>query len=170
MTDTNNEWYFAYGSNLDRDTFCGRRRIQPLAAKVARLSGYRLHFNLPVGSANRGVANILPDEQSVVWGVAYLISRSDGQRLDRSEGVHRGFYQRKLMHLKVRDAADEQSSLAAFSYTSGRHRSGRLPSARYLGLLVNGARFHDLPDEWVRWLLTWPLATDERKGGQQSLF
>src|SRR5262249_34573040 len=54
-------WYFAYGSNLCRATFIERRRMSPLEIRRARLDGYRLTFDLPVGPGERGVANLVAD-------------------------------------------------------------------------------------------------------------
>ena len=41
-------------------------------------------------------------------------------------------------------------------------RVGRKPSARYLGLLIDGARAHALPAEYVAFLEGHELAWDER--------
>lgn len=159
-------WYFAYGSNLDPETFCGRRRIQPLDTRTALITDYRLSFNLPVGTSNRGVANVLPEPGGRVWGVIYRISTHDAGRLDRSEGVGRDFYRRIIVVARTADGPE----IEAFTYSSARGRRGRLPSPRYLGLLVNGARHHRLPQGWIDHLLSWPLAQDERTRHQGSLF
>ena len=160
------EWYFAYGSNLAPDTFCRRRRMQPRDVRRGCLRDFSLTFDLPVGPSNRGVANIALASGDEVWGVAYQISAADGRRLDRSEGVHRNYYQRVAVTIDV----DGGGSVEAFTYSSPRGRRGRLPSARYLGLLVTGARYHQLPDPWLERLQAWPLAIDEREQRQRDLF
>ena len=166
MKDDRYEWYFAYASNLDRNTFCGRRRIQPRDAKTCYLSGFSLAFNLAVGPSNRGVANLIRDPKKLTWGVIYQIRVAAGRRLDRSEGVHRGFYQRQSVSITL----ESKRRITAFTYVSERPRPDRLPSARYLGLIVNGARYHKLPKEWIDHLSGWPLATDERVERQATLF
>ena len=166
MNDDHYAWYFAYGSNLDPKTFCGRRRIQPRDAQICHLSGFALAFNLPVGPSNRAVANLRRHSNKLTWGVIYEITAAEGRRLDRSEGVHRGYYQR--LEISVTLASKRQ--ITAFTYASGRGRSGRLPSARYLGLIVNGARYHELPSDWIEHLSAWPLAVDERIEHQATLF
>src|SRR6266571_8462260 len=40
-------WYFAYGSNMQRATLCGRRGIEPLRALAARAAGWRLALDKP---------------------------------------------------------------------------------------------------------------------------
>jgi hypothetical protein len=42
--------------------------------------------------------------------------------------------------------------------------AGRKPSRRYLRLLLDGAREHGLPEEWIRHLEGLELAVDERLG------
>jgi len=160
------EWYFAYGSNLDPATFCGRRRVQPRATWRGVLRDFELAFDLPVGPSNRGVANLALASGEEVWGAVYQIAQSSGQQLDRSEGVHRDFYRRTAVSIDL----DGGQKIDAFTYTSKRGRSGRLPSARYLGLIVNGAIHHRLPVPWIDFLRAWPLAIDERSQHQGELF
>ena len=153
-------WYFAYGSNLCPDTFLGRRGMQPRAARAACLDGFRLVFNLPIGPGERGVANVEPCTGAATCGVAYLLAVDDCARLDRTEGVHAGIYERLPVTLRAADA-----TLDAFTYRSTRVSAGRKPSARYMGLILAGARHHGLPDDWIRFLAAHPLAIDERLAG-----
>ena len=139
--------------------------MQPSDARCAHLRNFAIKFDLAVSTGNRGVANIVSDPTCEVWGVVYQISRAQIRRVDRSEGVHRGLYRR--IPVVITDDANE---IAAFSYASTRGRQDRLPSARYLGLIVNGAIYHGLPQEWINKLRAWPLAVDERKAAQTSLF
>ena len=150
-------WYFAYGSNMSSAIFLGRREMHPLETRPACLDGYRLCFTLPVGPGERGVANVERAVAAHVWGVAYRIARAEGEHLDRTEGVLGGLYER--LPVVVTAAADR---LQAFTYRSSFASPGRKPSARYLGLLLDGARCHGLPLEYVRGLETLELAVDER--------
>jgi cation transport regulator ChaC len=152
-------WYFAYGSNLHDAIFRERRAMQAQATHPGWLDGFELRFNLPVGPGERAVANIEPLPGARVWGAVYLLTTADGERLDRSEGVHFGAYRR--LDVEVRQADD--TTRRAFTYCSSRTRPDRKPSARYLGLMVEGARQRGLPDEYVRWLERFELAHDERE-------
>ncbi|MCW5889466.1 MAG: gamma-glutamylcyclotransferase [bacterium] len=151
-------WYFAYGSNLCRATFVDRRGMQPLAARPARLDGFRLTFDLPVGPGERGVANLLAEAGACVWGVCYQLAPNACELLDRSEGVHVGYYAR----VPVETVTQGGERLAAFAYLGERRVAGRKPSARYLGLLLDGAREHGLPADWIAALEALELAVDER--------
>lgn len=152
-------WYFAYGSNLCRATFVERRGLQPLETRRARLDGHRLTFDLPVGPGERGVANLVPDPAAATWGVCYLLDPAACDHLDRTEGVHLGYYRR----LDVSVVTDDGAALAAFAYRGAASVAGRKPSQRYLGLLLTGAREHGLPDEWICYLEGLELAVDERR-------
>lgn len=150
-------WYFAYGSNLDPGTFVGRRRMRPLDTRVARVEGWRLVFDLPIGNGERGVANLLPDAGGSAAGVAYLISGAQAEHLDRTEGVPRAYRREAIVA-----QAEGGQSLRAFTYVSPHRQPGRRPSRRYMGLLLRGARHHGLSAEWVRFLRSFELALDER--------
>ena len=158
-------WYFAYGSNLDAGTFLGRRRMRPLDTRVAVLEHFELRFDLPVGPGERGVANVAAREGDAVWGAAYLLTLPEAERLDGTEGVPFGAYHR--LDVEVLDQGGTR--LDAFTYHSPRGVAGRMPSRRYLGLLLAGARLHGLPGEYIERLRSLPLAVDERER-QLALF
>jgi cation transport regulator ChaC len=150
-------WYFGYGSNVGRATFLERRGMEPLAVRRGLLEDWELCFDLPVGPGERAVANLRARRGARVWGVLWQIDARDAARLDRSEGVHFGVYRR----LAVRVRGDDEW-VDAFTYLSDLRRPGRKPSARYVGLLLAGAREHGLPAEWLERLERLELAADER--------
>ena len=152
-------WYFAYGSNLERATFVGRRGMRPLATTSGVLRDFELRFDLPVGPGERGVANVAPRAGEHVWGALYQLTGADAERLDRTEGVPQGVYRRVAVEVQARDGA----LVTAFTYCSGLGRPDRKPSRRYLGLLLVGARELELPAAWLERLRAWPLAVDERE-------
>ena len=158
-------WYFGYGSNTERGTFLGRRRMRPVEVRVGRLDDFELRFDLGVGSGERGVANVAARDGDHVWGVLWRITGNGAQRLDRTEGVHRGFYRRLAVEVTTPDGG----RVPAFTYHSLRGRPGRKPSRRYLGLLLAGARQHGLPEDWIVRLRGFELARDERRAHQGGL-
>ena len=151
-------WYFAYGSNMSLGVFVERRGLRPLAMRCGWLEGYRLCFDLPIGPGERACANVAAAAGSRVSGILYQISREDADRLDRTEGVGQGVYARLPVEVNV----DGGAPIAAFTYESALRQPHRKPSARYLGLLLDGARAHGLPAEYVAWLEQFDLAFDER--------
>ncbi len=151
-------WYFAYGSNMCTAIFVERRGMQPSAATWGWVEGYRLCFDLPVGPGERGVANVVCEDGARTCGVLYRITPEEAARLDETEGVHRGYYGR----VAIVCAAAEGETIAAFTYQSRYGTEGRKPSPRYMGLLLDGALANGLPDEYVDYLRSFPLALDER--------
>ena len=152
-------WYFAYGSNMSRAIFCERRGMSPTVSRWGVLDGFRLCFDLPIGAGERGVANVVPEPGARTFGVLHLLTSAELDRLDRTEGVHVGLYQRVVVDV----AGADGGRVAAVTYRSTWASPGRKPSARYLGLLLTGAREHALPDEWIRFLEGHELAWDERE-------
>jgi hypothetical protein len=152
-------WYFAYGSNMSPATLLQRRRLAPLASRRAWVDGYRLCFDVPIGPGERGVANLTRDPSARTHGVAHLLTPTDAAVLDRTEGVHGGLYFREPVHVVTAEGA-----VGGFAYRSAMTSPGRKPSARYRDILLDGARFHALPDEWLRVLEALELAFDERIG------
>jgi cation transport regulator ChaC len=151
-------WYFAYGSNLSRAIFVERRGMRPTTAAWGWLEGWQLRFELPIGSGERGVANVAPADGSRTCGALYLITAEEAERLDRSEGVPFGVYRR----VDVQVSTHHGESLNAFTYQSSYGTAGRKPSPRYIGLLLDGALEHGLPAEYVEYLRRFELAHDER--------
>ena len=94
----------------------------------------------------------------MTWGVAYRITVTEADRLDRSEGVPHGVYVRR----DVTIATPHGRSIGAFTYESVHRAVDRKPSPRYVDLLLRGARHHGVPAAWIEYLEGLPLAVDER--------
>ncbi|KAK5708297.1 hypothetical protein LTR97_000837 [Elasticomyces elasticus] len=89
--------YFAYGSNLDL-TQMAERCPSSLFKGKATLSGYRWQIN------ERGVANVVATPREplhYVEGFLFSVNAADQRALDRSEGVQRGFYERKALSVRL---------------------------------------------------------------------
>lgn len=142
-------WYFAYGSNMHESAFIERRQMRPHQRLAGRVKGYRLRFNLdgrPKGKA--APANICVDPAAEVWGVLYQITAMDMLRLNATEGVPGKRY--RPVWLDAEDANGEP--IKAFTYIAeGNPEDGR-PSLRYITLLRDGARAHNLPENWLQHL------------------
>jgi hypothetical protein len=133
--------------------------MTPARSEAARLDGWELAFDLPVGSGERAVANVRPHPTSAVHGVAYWIDTPQAEWLDRTEGVPAGAYRRIAVEL----VCGSGRCVAGFTYASSRGVEGRRPSPRYMGLILAGARHHGLPVTYVAWLESLELAVDERR-------
>ena len=114
-------WYFAYGSNMTPAIFVERRRMRPLDARPGWIDGYELCFDIPVGSGERGVANLAAVAAARTHGVAYLLHAADAAELDRTEGVSNGLYYREPVDVVV----PGNTRLGAFTYRSTISLPGR---------------------------------------------
>ena len=143
-------WHFAYGSNMNKEVFEGRRRMRPREARVARLPGYRLRFNLDGRPHGRSApANICPDPEAEVWGVLYRMTRRDLIQLDATEGVLRA---RGYRHLWTEVQDREGGIVHAVTYMAhGKEHDGN-PSLRYITLIRDGARAYGLPADHLEYL------------------
>ena len=79
--------YFAYGSNLDLRQMKMRCPLSKLVSK-GLLSGHSLTFNKYSSGWDGGVADVIRDKDSEVWGLVFEISESDLEKLDRYEGYY----------------------------------------------------------------------------------
>jgi gamma-glutamylcyclotransferase len=139
-------WYFAFGANMHDSAFQDRRGMRPAEWRAGRLTGYRLRFNLegrPKGKA--APANISPDVNEEVWGVLYRLKRRALIQLNASEGVPGRRY--KPVWLDVEDI--QGNTVSGVTYIADGADVDGVPSLRYITLLREGARAHDLPEHWV---------------------
>lgn len=139
-------WYVAYGSNLSVDQKVDRTGTIR-AAIPCQLRGHRLAFNKRAASGRGVYANIVPDESARVWGVAYLCDEAAIRALDRYEGVSGGHYR----HERVEVVTDDGRVVQALTYVAGAEHTceGRRPEPAYLKKILDGARQHCLPEEYL---------------------
>jgi gamma-glutamylcyclotransferase len=148
-------WYFAYGSNMETATLCGRRRIRLSRALPARAAGWRLVLDkpplVPIGEA---FANIVPDAAAHVLGVLYDVDAVELDHVGLTEGVLVGNYE--WMDIPVATLATPEREVVARTLVSQRHDPTLVPSHRYMACLIAGAVEHGLPPEYVAWLRAVP--------------
>ncbi|KAI9149059.1 Gamma-glutamyl cyclotransferase gliK [Paramyrothecium foliicola] len=157
MTDEN-RWYFAYGSNMLEEVFVKRRKIEPLRSEVAAIKTHTLCFNIMgVPYTEPAMGGIRPIEggEVPVYGVAYLLTAADMSRVVLTEGGGIAY------KLEVLDATLEvDGSVAKVVTLVGRHGISRswerVPSKRYMGLLIRGAHEKSLPQQYQERLLAQP--------------
>ena len=137
--------YFAYGSNLHS----GRLRSRAPGARglgAARLAGERLVCN-KLGRDGTAKANLEPAPASRVWGALFSVPERDWGALDRAEAG----YER----VEVRVEHDGRLRTAA-TYRSQRLTVQPGLRADYKRFILDGAREHGLPPEWISLLEALP--------------
>jgi hypothetical protein len=138
------EMVFAYGSNM----CSGRFRdygLEPIGrGSAALLDGYLLDFSKPSKKDGSGKANVSPSAGNQVWGVLYEVHGADLARLDNGEGT--GY-----TRLKVTVRTVDGNPVDGWVYTATNPTTTRQlrPNSWYKRFLVEGAREHSLPVEYI---------------------
>ena len=141
--------YFAYGSNMDPVQMASRcPGADPL--EVAVLRDHQLAYTYDAPGWEGGVATVIPEPGSQVWGVVWSLTARHLDTLDDYEGVDIGIYRRELVDVYVLDRPME-----AFVYITNDTLS-RLPNQRYIDALVRGAEHFELPEWYVELLRETP--------------
>ncbi|HJQ82503.1 MAG TPA: gamma-glutamylcyclotransferase family protein [Candidatus Binatia bacterium] len=161
MTAPDGVWYFAYGSNMQRATFVGRRGIAPRRALAARVPGWQVVLDKPsLLTPGRAMANLVPADREEAFGVLYEITAADLAHVELTEGVLLGSYERRTIPVVPLAAASADGPLVAHTLASGERRAGIRPSRRYMALLIEGALEHGLPAAWIAHLRAVPADDD----------
>ena len=144
--------YFAYGSNLDWDQMRERCPTSMFVC-IAELPKHKLAFTYNSSSRGCGVADVIPDEQSSVWGVIYQIDERDIGNLDKCEGFdpnrQRNAYFRKEIHVHQKGNLNKPVLTTIYIVQNKSFDEGLKPNRIYKDLIVNGARFWHLPDDYI---------------------
>jgi hypothetical protein len=142
--------YFAQGSYIDRPqmlTCC------PEAEYVApaRLHDYRLCFPRWSKVRNSAVAGIEPAKGEIVWGVLYMLTPRDLQRLDLVEGYAAGrdATLNASERFKVRVERPDGLTVEAETHMAVPMADAGKPTAGYLLLLARAAIDLGFPGDFI---------------------
>eukprot|EP00871_Galdieria_phlegrea_P001143 jgi/Galph1/2029/GphlegSOOS_G723.1 len=155
-------YYFSFGANMSPEAFGpkakGRYNSRNCVYKEAfpaKLRGWKLVFNLRgVPGVEPGFGNVVPDRDSCVHGVCYLLKKEDFLRLRQSEFT----YDVKL--LEVEEYSKRRVQANVFIVTNPKYLEPcskcAIPSKRYRDLLVSGAKYWNLEPSYIQFLETMP--------------
>ncbi len=139
-------FYFAYGSNMDKDQI--RERIGDfnfIGASILR--GYKLKFNKQ-GANGSGKANIVIDNQFQVEGAVFDINDKQLELLDHHE---RGYG-------RVQVVLDLLGGAVTYMADENKINNDLLPTRDYLEKILKGARECGLSESYQRKLGTSPIS------------
>ncbi len=143
--------YFAYGSNLALARMC-ERVASARVVTTGQLAGYRLALDKR-GADGSGKANLVREPGSVVWGVVYSIDAADWAGLDACEPGY--------ARIEV-EVSTPLRRLAAQTYRARILTDRPVAFDWYKRLILEGAREHGLPPEWLEILAALPERPDPR--------
>lgn len=146
--------YFAYGSNLHPARLVERLgRVRLLS--VAQLDEHALVFHKQ-GRDGSGKCDIVRAPGDRVFGALYELSREALLQLDRIEG--RG-YQRELVRVVTWPAGAIHDAWTYRARPVARNL-GLQPAGWYSDLVLAGARYHELPQDYIARLAEVPARLD----------
>lgn len=134
--------YAAYGSNLDPAQMARRCPHSPQRG-FGWLIGWRLTFGGEEMGWEGALATLTEDVDSQVFVALYDLAERDEQALDRWEGLALGLYRKLRVRVHTLDG-----EVVAWLYVLNGYEGG-LPSARYLGIIADGAEKAGAPDDYV---------------------
>jgi len=140
-----NALYFAYGSNLSSARL-RERVVSARALGPARIAGYRLALDKR-GADGSGKANLARDPGARVWGVVYSIEVEHWERLDACEP---GYGRVEV------EVWTPERSLVAETYLARVRTDDPVAFDWYKRLILEGAREHGLPADWIETLAALP--------------
>ena len=119
---------------------------------IAVLRDHKLAFSQESVNRGCGVADVVSEVGTQVWGVAYEIADLDVGKLDASEGFRPGrnknsYYRRECL---VFLDGEDQRPLTVSVYFGDPQPNPPLPNAAYKNLILAGAKHWHLPEEYIR--------------------
>lgn len=143
--------YFAYGPDLDPARIT-ERSPSYRSLGVARLADHWITFSRYSPSDRSGVISLEESRGSIVWGVLYDIPDEDVPILD----YHFGFDPDRRADMNDHIAGEvsvlqvgHSQPVVAMTYIAVADNRQSLPSAAYMALIVDGARYHGLPRAYI---------------------
>lgn len=150
-------YYFAYGSVLSLDharewsTSHALDVATFLDGKPAKLSGWKLVFDVPSRFWQGLVADLEEAQDSAVEGVVFEVGDEDRIAVLRKEGVATGLYRELKLPVRV---GDEDKTASVFVAEPERRAAPGPASSRYVDALVAGARERGLSEAWQQHVAT----------------
>jgi gamma-glutamylcyclotransferase (GGCT)/AIG2-like uncharacterized protein YtfP len=139
IQNTNQELYFAYGSNMNTDQMKERCGNGFKAVGPAQLNNYEFGFD------KNGYANIRPKQGEYVWGFIWEIETSCIKSLDQYENYPNTYNRENVSVTK------NGQNLNVFVYIQSAEKFGGAPLGDYLNnKIIPGAKENKLPQEWIR--------------------
>jgi len=129
---------------------------------IAVLPDHRIAFSRDSSKRKCGVADAIECEGYQVWGVVYDIDERDIGTLDKKEGFQPGrmnnSYQREQRHVFL--DGNRENPLAVGIYLATPQPGLHLPSQKYKDLILSGAKYWHLPENYIRDVLE-PIQVQE---------
>ena len=153
--------YFGFGSNMSMLSLRAKG-VEPLVSQRAELTGWRLRFNVQHFFRHEGgVGNIehTGDPTDRVLGVLHECPDEALAQLDEAEAYGHGYDRIEVDVKPHEEVTGQPGSIPALAYV-GMPRfidNNRLPSRRYLNIVLDGARQAGLDNDYIQALASQPV-------------
>jgi gamma-glutamylcyclotransferase len=137
--------YFAYGSNLLKKRLV-KRAPSALVRAAGYIEGYKIRCNKrSVDGSGKGNLLKTEDEKDRVYGVVYDFLGADKLNLDKHEGLGNGYNAEEIRVIT------DNGEIRAYTYVAdeGAVDDSLKPYSWCKDLVVEGARRHSLPSEYI---------------------
>jgi len=140
-------YYFGYGSNLDEDYM---RQWTPSLkfVSLARLPNFEIQFRKYSTDLEGGISSIIEKPGGMIQGVVYTIEKSEMEALDVLEDVPLGIYKRETFKVISEDGTWYNADLYRVVTPQGPF----IPSVKYLGIMIKGAKAQGINQPWIDYL------------------
>jgi gamma-glutamylcyclotransferase len=152
--------YFAYGSNLFLEQMQKRIGGEPKVIGAACLENHRLGFTILSKTWKGGVADIVPEAGSKVWGAIYELTEQQLEKIDHYEGYKKdrdpkkNFYNR--LQVEVVDKRGVKQACLTYQAEVGDEKKRKYlyhrPYEQYCEVIRKGGEDHGLPQEFYEHL------------------
>jgi hypothetical protein len=162
--------YFAYGSNMCTGRL--QRRVKSATfVRIAKLTrhSFRFHKRSSKDGSAKGDALETGKQSDIVWGVIFAIDEREKPKLDREEGLGFGYGEKTAT---VIDVGGQEYDVALYIAEQSHIDTSLRPYSWYKRFVVDGARQHSLPQEYVSSLSLMPDVEDpdpERDRQERSI-
>lgn len=137
-------YYFAYGSNMNKNWFKSRcPNAKPLDGPFYLMNSQFKYDGKSRQWSNKAVANVISRQNSIVWGGLYEISSKDLDILDHYEGYPNN-YGKGIVIIKDNNSKEFPSWIY---YRVGQKEG--MPSFAYKKCVLIGAEDFNLPKEYI---------------------
>jgi hypothetical protein len=154
--------YFAYGSNMDEDDFEKQCNIKQWSkvnfqnTRPAKLPGYKIQFNYFSKGRGGGAANIMESPEDCVYGLLSEIEDSDLETIRKKEGYSEDCTKCYYNEICV-NVQELRGNIVQFvkTYKVSKSRetpTNQSPTKEYLDLIINNAKKHGFPPEYIEYL------------------
>jgi gamma-glutamylcyclotransferase (GGCT)/AIG2-like uncharacterized protein YtfP len=131
--------YFGYGANLNQETMSVRCPDAKFIG-VGRLDGYMFVTN------TNGVATIVPDDESAVWGAIWGLGKADEEFLDLFEGVKGGWYTKEYLPIVL-----DGNAIICLVYVASNSKAGK-PVEDYFCDILEQCEKYGFDDVYVAYI------------------